>query len=420
VDLDFATLDLSDDSPANQERVTGWVQAVSRGFHEPRLKDETRRRWLSNARADGALARGAWLPSTAYGAGPLPVATFVSWPGELNTGSSMLPLHYISDVTVSPAHRRQGLLRKMMVEDLQAAVAAGRPLAALTVSEGSIYSRFGFGVATWRAKVEMDVSTRFAVTGYEHVGRFEAVEPADLWPVPRDLFAGWHAGQRGSLSRPTAYEDMLRGEWDWDEQAPDEKLRAAVHLDEDGQPDGYVLYRHSGWDRPYTVTVKDLAALTPQAHLAMWKFLGDIDLCERVKTMTPVDDPMTWALADPHCRSVQGVQDHIWLRVLDVVSALEGRPWFGDGSVVLGIADSLGHAEGTWRVTTSGGTAKVTPESGSGDVLLDVSTLGALYLGGTRVSTLAAAGRVTGDPGAIAEWGTMADGGPAPYSLTSF
>src|SRR5690606_2705188 len=124
-----------------------------------------------------------------YGAGPMPVATFVSFSGDLNTGAGLLPLHFITDVTVSPAHRRKGLLRRLMTEDLQHAVDQGRPLAALTVSEGSIYGRFGFGIATWHAELEVDVTARFSMPGVQRYGRFEMVEPSELWPVPRDLFS---------------------------------------------------------------------------------------------------------------------------------------------------------------------------------------------------------------------------------------
>ena len=47
-------------------------------------------------------------------------------------------------------------------------------------------------------------------------------------------------------------------------------------------------------------------------------------------------------------------------------------------------------------------------------------TLGAMYLGGVGVPTLAAAGRITGSPEAVETWAAMADGGPLPYCITGF
>ena len=110
----------------------------------------------------------------------------------------MVPLHMISDVTVSPAHRRRGLLRRMMVDDLAQATA---PVAALTVSEASIYGRFGFGPATFRRRIEVDTTARFALRDFVDPGRVELVEPADLWDTASDLFDRFHASSRGSVER---------------------------------------------------------------------------------------------------------------------------------------------------------------------------------------------------------------------------
>ncbi|PVG82510.1 GNAT family N-acetyltransferase [Nocardioides gansuensis] len=412
--LDFATLTPDSDDP----RVAGWLQAVARGFHEGRAGEESEQLWRRYGCRDRPALKGAWIREGEYGASAIPVATFGSFGGTLNTGATEVPLHFVTDVTVAPSHRRRGLLRRMMADDLQSAVEAGRPLAALTVSEGGIYGRFGYGLATWRTEVEVDVTARFKLAGHVDEGRMVVQEPEEMWPVPRDLFAQWHRATRGSLSRPAFYEMLARAEWDWEAQSKDTRLRGAVHLSADGEPDGYVLYRHEGWDRPPTVTVRDLVALTPSAYLSLWQFLAGIDLTERVKYSGPLDDPLPWALTDTHAYRVVKQLDHIWLRVLDVPAALSARPWYADGTVVLDVADAFGHAAGTWRVTSSGGEAKVERVSEPGTVSLDARSLGSLYLGGVSVLTLAAAGQVTG-PG-VEELAAMADGGPVPYSLTSF
>jgi predicted acetyltransferase len=62
----------------------------------------------------------------------------------------------------------------------------------------------------------------------------------------------------------------------------------------------------------------------------------------------------------------------------------------------------------------------VVPTDEVAEVTLDAETLGSLYLGGVRVGSLADAGRLTGERDAVARLGRLLDGGPAPYSLTSF
>ncbi|MCX6471404.1 MAG: GNAT family N-acetyltransferase, partial [Corynebacteriales bacterium] len=59
-------------------------------------------------------------------------------------------------VSVAPTHRRRGVLRALFDEQHRGFVAAGTPLAVLTASEGGIYGRFGYGVATASRDVEID------------------------------------------------------------------------------------------------------------------------------------------------------------------------------------------------------------------------------------------------------------------------
>ena len=106
--------------------------------------------------------------------------------------------------------------------------------------------------------------------------------------------------------------------------------------------------------------------------------------------------------------------------MLDVVAALEARPWYGDGTVVLEVEDSLGLTDGRWRVSVTQGRAEVASTEDPAQVRLSSETLGALYLGGIDVATLTSAGRVSGEDDALARWSAMADGGPPPYCATGF
>ena len=427
MELTFRTLDPRDDSPESIRLLKGWLDGLLRGFHQGRLKPESWDVFLALAREEDVVVRGAWLPDGEFGAGPVPVATYSSMPGSLNTGRTLLPLQMITDVTVSPAHRRQGLLRRMITDDLADAARRGLPLAALTVSETTIYGRFGFGLSSWRHRIEVDTTSRFGLRDFSDPGRVELVDPADLWPVMERNFAAFHEITRGSVSRPSFYRPWLTGAWDFDEQAPNTRLRAVVHLDAEGEPDGHAIYQHKGYDDVPggQVALHDLVAADPTAYLALWRFLADMDLCARVVWRnSSVDDPLVWALTDTACRKVSKLDDHIWVRVLDVVTALEGRPWAADGSVVLGVSDALGHADGSFRVTVKEGEASVEPVADEPEVSIDAETLGSLYLGGVAVDVLAAAGiqdlfHIHVD-GAMRAWAAMADLPGVPFSLTSF
>ncbi len=420
-DLTFATLDVGKEGDPTDERVAGWMQAMTRGFHQGRASEEFRSGWLDHVRADGVRITGAWLVEPRVGPGNIPVATYASFDKTLNVGGELLPLRMITDVTVAPTHRRRGLMRRLITEDLQDAVDRGLPLAGLTVSEGSIYGRFGFGAATHTWTVEVDTTSRFALRAPVE-GRVELVEPEAAWPAVEAVFDRFHRTTRGSVPRPRFYRPALTGTYSFKQQGPDHQLRAAVHLDDLGEADGYVLYRHAGYDEnPRTVDVADLVALTPAAYLRLWQFLADIDLVTRVRWVrAPAEDPLEWALVEPLARQVTGVGGFLWVRVLDVPVALAARPWSADGSVVLEVDDPLGHAAGRWLVSSAAGRAEVTRTEEAPGIRLAADTLGSLYLGGVSVAALHRAGRLVGDDEAIATLASMADGGPTPYSITGF
>ncbi len=428
-DLTFATLDVGKDGGPVDERVAGWSAAMTRGFHMGRPNEKFRSSWLEHVRADDVTLRGAWLADPRIGPGTIPVATYASFDKTLNIGGAdpLLPLRMITDVTVAPTHRRRGLLRQLITADLQDAVDKGVPVAALTVSEGAIYGRFGFGLATYTRHVEVDTTSRFGlrepVARAVGTGRVELVEPAEAWPAVDAVFERFHARTRGSVARPLFYRTMLTGEFSFREHAEDTRLRAGVHLGPDGEPDGHVLYRHAGHAEPIrTIDVVDLVALTPAAYLRLWRFLADIDLVHRVRwNQAPMHDPLEWALVEPHAMKVVRIEDLLWIRVLDVARALEARPWTADGSVVLEVDDPLGHAAGRWLVRAEGGRATVTPtEETRPGVRLAADTLGSLYLRGVPVATLRSAGRLPGDDVALDTLTAMADGGPTPYCITGF
>ena len=415
--LSFVTFRAGEDP----ERLPGWYEAQQRGFHQGRTSDELREHYGQHLAADGAVLRGVWQDSPALGSGAIPVATYAAFDKTMNTGRALLPVRMISDITVSPTHRRRGLLRAMITEDLRDAAESGLPLAALTVTEGTIYGRFGFGPAVFDQTLTVDTGPTFALRPLDDDGSVELLEPLEAWPAVEVVFGRFHERTRGSLERPAFYKSILTGTFDYD-GGPDKKLRTAVHLDGDGTPDGYVAYRPGDRkDRRRTITVADLVALTPAAHRRLWRFLADLDLSDTVEWRhAAVDDPLMWALVDPFVARVTGRADSLWVRVLDVPRALEARPWGADGELVIKVDDALGHAAGRFRIVTAAGAAQVSATDHAADLELSADTLGSLYLGGVQVGTLLRAGRLSGSDEAIDTFAAMADAGPAPYCLTHF
>jgi predicted acetyltransferase len=423
VDYEYAALDFSDESEAARERRAAWLQAVQLGFHQGRPPEDQLKVWLHHVEVDDVECRGVWLPGGAFGAGPVPVATTSWFDKTLNTGRDLLPLRMITDVTTNPAHRRRGLIRTLMEDCLSDAAERGIPLAALTVSEATIYGRWGFGVSTFGEQIEMSTGLRFGLRpGIEPAGRVEMIDPRDSWPLIRGLLDRHHREHRGSVATPGFYEDIFTGSYHWMERSPDEKLRAAVHLTaEDAEVDGMALYRIEREDGKRFAKLVCLLGFTADAYLGLWRFLGGIDLVERVvwHAADPLD-PVRWALIDLNSFKTTSLEEFLWVRVLDVPIALSARPWAADGDVVLEVADAQGHASGRYRVLAKDGGAEVSRTDDRAEVAVDTETLGSLYLGGVPAAGLRDARRITGDPGAVDRFVAMAELPTTPYNLLGF
>ncbi|WP_028278798.1 GNAT family N-acetyltransferase [Arthrobacter sp. H5] len=408
-------------------RLAKWFEAVGFGFHEARAEAEDIPAYAAAHAADHRTLWGAYDDD----GGPhrwdvdVPVATYGTMVNTLNVGRGRLvDTHLVTAVTVRPTHRRRGLLRRMMTEDLQTAADNGLAIAALTASEATIYGRFGFGAATLTRNVEVDVRERFAVLPPAY-GRIDVVEASAVVGLSTDVFARFHERTLGSIGRQYSYPRRAAGVWGDERPKEDKAVRTAVHYDDDGQPDGYVSYKFAGWEtQPYTMKVVDLVAATDAAYLELWRYLGSIDLVERVTFgLAAADDPLPWALADRRSHKVTGDEDVLWLRILDPVKALEARGFAVDGAVSFTVKDTLAHSEGAFTLSVSDGGASVhrLDTGSSTDATMDVAALGSMYLGGVSASTLAVAGHITPSiPGALETLDSLFNAARAPYCITHF
>ncbi|NNG18674.1 GNAT family N-acetyltransferase [Naumannella sp. ID2617S] len=425
MELEHRTFRTTSDRIEDNPEFQGWWQAVHLGFHEGLAENQTIEWTLRQSVADNWQLRGAYdndLPPEALSK-VHPIGTFVSFEKTLNVGAGrLLPAHLVSQVTVRPTHRRQGILRRMMTDDLTAARDDGLAIAALTATEATIYGRFGFGPASFCQRISVTTDARFQLR-HPTTGRVELTDQETMGRVAPQVYQRVHERIFGSIGREFLYAEERAGVFDLDAQKRNRKVRNALHFGADGRPDGFVCYSVSGFDtRPVTITVLDLCAVDGAAQLALWEFLGAIDLVERVDWKeAPTEDPLKWALADQRCYRVNAVDDRLWLRILDPVAALEGRAYAcEDLDLVLEVSDRMGLAAGTFRIGVRDGQARVTPTTGPGEVRLDVEELGSLYLGGVDPGTLAVAGRLSGDEEALTRLRQLFTGFGRPWCNTMF
>lgn len=316
-------------------------------------------------------------------------------------GSGPRPVAAVSSVGVKPGHRRRGVLTRLMRAQLEGLHDGGREaVAALWASEAGIYGRFGYGLAAEFTRLSVPKNAAFR--------RGVSTGDARVLEVPRDE-AMPHLKALYEELRPTRTGWLSRTEPFWAHQFADEErdrgglssYRWVKH------PDGYAVYRvKQDWqDRGprNELHVREIAARTPEAYAALYRYLLDVDLIGELKFFTASDDPITHLLDDPRL-ALRGRSDSLWVRLVDVDRALAQRRYGSDVDLVLEVADDFcPWNAGRVRLTVKGGEATAQRVEDAPDVELDVQALGAAYLGGTRLATLARAQRVREvTPGAVA------------------
>lgn len=338
----------------------------------------------------------------------------------------VLAMGGVTAVGVYPTHRRRGLLSRMMEVMLADSRNRGEPVAGLIASESVIYGRFGFGLATDGATLEIDTREAAMLRPAPQLDLrlVERDEAAKLLP---ELFDRQRTGRAGEVCRSTAF---------WEECLADEpkgRPRGAAGLFIAVGTDGYVTYRAVEDPSPSKrdrLIVHDLRATTAEVEAGLWQFVLSVDLIDQVTAYRrPVDEPLRWRLADPRQLRTTEVEDRLYLRVLDTAAAFEARGYRDEGRLVLDVVappvvdQADDPVTGRWVLDAGpdGASCRRAAAGEDPDLRLDVTALGSLYMGGYPASLLAAAGRVEElKAGRLAVADRLLATTPAPLTVTGF
>ncbi|MDA2813069.1 GNAT family N-acetyltransferase [Nocardiopsis sp. RSe5-2] len=329
------------------------------------------------------------------------VGTTVVHPFTMTLPGGPRPVAGVSAVGVWPTHRRRGVLSALMRRQLADVHEAGESVAALFATEGAIYGRFGYGPASRTIRARM-------------LTRETALRP----DVPRDaslsLSLGLLADMRKEMEQVhetvaarRVGEFQRDGAW-WDlllRDEPDERggyaAKLCVVAANASGPQGYAVYRtKGGWDDEVPdgrMEVAQVFSTTPAAEALLWEHLLGRDLVSEVSVdMLPDDTPLPHLLAD-RGRLRAAVGEPLWIRLVDLPRALEERSYAAPVDTVLEVADrDCPWNAGRWRLRADGaGSVQCVRTEAEPDLVVDVSQLGAAYLGSTRLGSYTAAGMAT-------------------------
>ena len=297
----------------------------------------------------------------------------------------------VTVVGVLPSHRRRGILRELMRAQLDDIQARGEPLAALWASEASIYRRYGYGLASLCGDLDVPRTHAAFVRPVERKGTVRIVDREEALTLCPPIYERACAETPGMFARSRIWWDarvLEDSEW---RRAGGGELSIAV-LEEGGSPQAYALYRlNFSYDDGVptgAVVVLEAFGATPEAEIAIWRYLLDIDWMARIEaSLLPLDHPLLLLAAEPG-RLRFRVGDGIFLRLVDVGAALAARSFVTDDSLVLEVADTFCPWNDA-RFTVRGQKTMEEP-----DLRLPVDALASTYLGGFTFRQLARVGGV--------------------------
>ncbi|MFF3567720.1 GNAT family N-acetyltransferase [Nocardia jiangxiensis] len=336
--------------------------------------------------------------------------------GLVVPGGHRIPHAAVTHVGVLPTHTRRGVVSALLRRQLGDIAAHGEAVATLRATQGGIYERFGYGVASSYATVEVDRRRARLRESVPDGGPVRYLDTDEQWEQLAKIYDSTAVSWTGAIDRPSYW-------WRLQELWTRDTSWTVVH-GEPGAEDGFVRYRpldSAGWPRnpQRAIVVDDWVATTPAAYHGLLRHLLAHDIVDRIVfTFTPVDSPLRHMFIDERAVTVTGIHDETWLRLVDVHTALARRDYRQGDAVTLAITDPILPANtGAYRI----GPEAVSRVDAPADLTTDVATLATIHLGGSTWRQLALAGRVIENrSGAIEDADTLFTTGVQPFAGTYF
>ena len=406
--------------PVADDELAGFLAVDQHASHGTPMSDPSRANLLARLEFDRTLA--AFDGDTIVGAAG-------AFSFQMRVPGAMAAVAGVSLVAVLPSHRRQGILSALMRRQLADVSGRGEAVAVLFCSESGIYGRYGYGRASWQAAYRLQRGEGALAPGApgDPGLRLRIAEPLSARAELAKVYDLALAERPGLYARTEPWWDRLLTDLHSD-GGSSRPIRCLLAEDDSG-PRGYAVFTSAErWDEDAglpqgVLEVSEAITADPAATAALWGNLLSQDLVSDFHArMRPVDDPLLYLLADPRrVRSL--VSDGLWVRLVDVGSALAQRHYACPVDVVIEVADELcPRNAGRWRLAAetdaapAGFRATCEPTTAPADVALPVRALGAAYLGGTRLMAMAKAGLVTeATPGSLAALSTAMSWEPAPW-----
>lgn len=397
--------------PEDQRRAFYDVLAVVYGFESTDKEFERFDRYFEWDRSRGAFD------------GDRLVSTIGAFSLEMTVPGATMPCGGTTVVSVLPTHRRRGILRMMIDSHLAEVRKREEPIAGLWASDSAIYGRFGYGSAARATEIEIrrDHAAFHRLAPEPTPARLVTVEEAERL-LPR-FYDEFRLQFPGLFARSPAWWKNRRFHDDPSNRNGYTPHRFAV-TETDGAVTGYVQYRYKpSWNEGHgegDVRIVEMFGTDPSSWAGLWRYLLDHDLTARVIAPNrSLEDPIFELLAGRR-RAKGSIEDSLWIRIMDVARALEGRHYPHPAQTVIALHDPIDGSLTRWGLDVSPEGSEVTPSDSEPAVTMDLEDLGAFFMGWPRFQALGRAGRIQGDPPVLAALDRAFAWSPEPWAPEVF
>ncbi|HEY6714231.1 MAG TPA: GNAT family N-acetyltransferase [Rubrobacter sp.] len=301
-------------------------------------------------------------------------------PLESYVGGEPRPMGGIAAVMVHPAYRRRGYAGELMRAVLRDMRERGVSLSLLAPFAHAFYRIFGYELVTEAIEYRLKPADLPTSPEQSHLRAYREEDLSALM----DLYEAEAKGHTLSVRRSEAH---------WKTSLSKKDADVAVY-DRDGDVEGYILYKISGWqdrDPRRTLSVEEIVAAAPRAREALLSFMGGLDpLVYGIKLYTPRGEPLHPYLRSSHVNAK--IEPDQMLRLVDVEGALGYLERLPGAPLVLNVSDDV-IPENAGKYTVVEGKLVRGTEAGE-SISLDVRQLAQLYAGYLSVRGLARHGLI--------------------------
>ncbi len=293
----------------------------------------------------------------------------------------------LTGVGTYPEYSGQGLMHKLLYQALKNMREKRQSISYLYPYSIPYYRRKGWEIISDKIAFEINdyqLPKNKLVSG-------EMVRVDIDGPEVREAYSRFAMQTHGALLR----DDLAWNEYFlWD---PDDMM-AAIYYNEDGEADGYVLYRIS----EEVFHVKDMIFLNEEARSGLWNFISaHFSMISKVVGDIYTDEPLAFLLEDADIKET--ISPYFMARIVDVeqfIAQYPFKPDTTDREWTFVLEDPLlSWNQGTFRLTISaGGVGQITHSTAKTRDKIDIQTLTTMLLGYKRPDYLHKIGRIACGP----------------------